>query len=244
MVSISLQCLGLSVFLRCNPALKTKHRSGRSCDRYLSLTKDDDARNALQIRAHFAQLPDIRVDKLLHGFALIETDFHDQVAVLFEKSVSFLNEAADNAEPIRTRRKRHERFMIADLALQSRENARRYVRRIRNYEVKLTWFQRVEAIRNDKLRAFVDAEFLGIELRDFKSRRRLVNRNRPCVVELAQQSDRDATGSSAHVANQSCRTVHFQRCLDEQFRFRPRNQHVGRHPKLATEKILHTSDVL
>src|ERR1044072_9343382 len=80
---------------------------------YLSLTQDDDARNALQIRANFEQLPDVRVDKLLHRCALIEADLHDEVAVLFEKCGRFADQAPDDAESVRARREREERLLIA-----------------------------------------------------------------------------------------------------------------------------------
>jgi len=104
--------------------LKSKHRSDAGCDRYLSLAEDYDARNALQIRTNIEQLPNVRIDKLLYSFALVETDLHHQVTVLFEKCRSFLDESTDDAESIGTGRERDERFMIAHLALESRQNSR------------------------------------------------------------------------------------------------------------------------
>ena len=84
----------------------------------------------MQVRPNLVQPPLFFVDHLLHFFALIEPDLHDELAAGLEEPRRVAQQAPNDGEPVTARRERDERFVIAHLALQPGQCGGGYVRRI------------------------------------------------------------------------------------------------------------------
>jgi hypothetical protein len=63
----------------------------------------------------------VRVDEALHLLVLVEADLEEEVAAGLEVARRLRDEAADDGEAVAAGRERDTRFVLAHLALESRE---------------------------------------------------------------------------------------------------------------------------